>query len=220
MNAEEQTPETPIVPDGRHEIHGNIYMGDGKGGFQPIETIKPQHLLEDEATRKILRYAIPLSDQIARFKSHTFDDIGAHEALLAQEYNATLGGRKGNKTLQTVDGLFKVQVRIADHLEFGPELQTAKSLFDQCLNEWAADTQPELRSLITDAFQTDKAGNISRTRIFVLLRVESQDERFLEAQRATREAIRVVGSKTYITCHRRASHEAEWEHVPINMAKV
>lgn len=212
--------QVAIVPDGKHEIKGKIYMGDGRGGFQPIETIKAQHLLEDEVTRKIISYAIPLSEQVGRFKSHSFADISGHEAVLAQEYNATLGGRKGNKTLQTVDALFKVQIRIADHLEFGPELQTAKSLFDQCLNEWAADTQPELRSLVTDAFQTDKAGNINRTRIFMLLRVDSEDERFLEAQRATRDAIRVVGSKAYILCHRRESYDAEWKLIPINVAKV
>lgn len=155
------------IPDGKFEIQGKTYMGDGKGGFQPVETIKTQHLLEDAVVRKILGYAMPLSEQIARFKAHCYEDIGAHEAYLAQEYNAKVGGPKGNKTLQTVDGLFKVQEKIADHLDFGPELQVAKQLFDECLNEWAADAPPEVRTLIIDAFDTDKEGNLNLSLIHI-----------------------------------------------------
>ncbi|MFT6668666.1 MAG: hypothetical protein ACJAVZ_000112 [Afipia broomeae] len=208
------------IPDGKHEINGNVYMGDGKGGYQPVETIKPQHLIEDETVRKILGYGIALSDQMARFKEHTFDDIGSHEAILEQEFNTKVGGAKGNKTLQTVDGLFKVQVQVSDYIAFGPELQIAKALFDECLNEWAADARAELRALVTNAFQTDKTGNINRSRIFMLLRQDSEDPRWQEGQRAIREAMRVVGSKTYVRCYQRASHDARWEPVVLDMAAV
>ena len=208
------------IPDGKQEIQGHIYMGDGKGGFQPVETIRPQYLIEDETVRKILGYGIALSEQMARFKEHIFDDISAHEAILAQEYNTRLGGAKGNKTLQTVDGLFRVQVQVSDYIAFGPELQIAKGLFDECLTEWAADARPELRALVTNAFQTDKTGNISRARIFMLLRQDSDDPRWQEGQRAIREAMRVVGSKTYVRCYRRARHDARWEPVSLDMAGV
>ena len=83
-------------------------------------------------------YALELSDQIARFKEHTFDDVGGFDAILEQKYGATIGGAKGNKTLRGVDGLYKVQVQVADHIDFGPELQIAKGLVDECLNEWSA----------------------------------------------------------------------------------
>lgn len=208
------------IPNGKHEINGNVYMGDGKGGYQPVETIKPQHLIEDETVRKILGYGIALSDQMARFKEHTFDDIGSHEAILEQEFNTKVGGAKGNKTLQTVDGLFKVQVQVSDYIAFGPELQIAKALFDECLNEWAADARAELRALVTNAFQTDKTGKINRSRIFMLLRQDSEDPRWQEGQRAIREAMRVVGSKTYVRCYQRASHDARWEPVVLDMAAV
>lgn len=208
------------IPDGKYEINGHIYMGDGKGGFQPVETIKPQHLIEDETVRKILGYGIALSEQLARFKEHTFDDISSHEAILEQEYGSKLGGPKGNKTLQSVDGLFKVEVRISDYIAFGPELQVAKGLFDECLNEWASDARSELRAFVTGAFQTDKTGNTNRSRIFMLLRQDIADPRWREGQRAIREAMRVVGSKTHIRCYRRDSHDSGWEHIALGMAGV
>ena len=89
---------TDMTPtDGRKVIDGQEYIGDGKGGWQPVDLVKPQHLLEDETVRKIIGHAIDLSAQVSRFKDHTFDDIGSFEALLAQEYDATIGGKKGNK---------------------------------------------------------------------------------------------------------------------------
>jgi len=208
------------MPDGKREIYGNTYMGDGKGGWQPLENIRAQDILQDETVRKIFSYALPLSEQVSRFKGHTFEDIGAFEALLAQEYEAKVGGRKGNKTLMTVDQLYKIEVRVADRIDFGPELQVAKTLFDECLNEWSADARAELRGLVTDAFNTDKEGQINRTLIFMLLRRESDDPRWNRGKDAIRDAMRTVGSKTYIRYSRRASHEDKWEPVTIDLAKA
>jgi len=213
-------PHFTPVPDGLREIDGHTYMGDGKGGWQPVETIKPQHLLQDELVRKIVGYAAPLSAQVARFKEHTFEDLGAHEAMLAQEYDARLGGKKGNATLMTVDGLFKVTVAVADHIDFGPELQVAKGLIDECLNEWSADANAALRAIVTDAFKTDKAGQINRAQIFMLLRRDIDDPRWNRAMDAIRDAMRVVGSKTYVRCYRREAHDAPWEAITIDLAKA
>ncbi|MCE2739647.1 MAG: DUF3164 family protein [Rhodobacter sp.] len=46
------------VPDRTVEVGGKVYMATAKGGLQPVETIKPQHLLEDEVVRKITGYAL------------------------------------------------------------------------------------------------------------------------------------------------------------------
>jgi hypothetical protein len=208
------------IPNGK-VTHGTVdYMQDSKGGLVPISLIKPQHLLQDELVRKIIGYAIALSDQVGRFKAHTFDDIGAFEALLAQEYEASVGGPKGNKTLMTHDGLFKVQVQVADYIDFGPELQTAKVLVDECLNEWAEGARDELRAIVTRAFNTDKPGQINRSEIFMLLRLEINDERWKRAMQAIRDAMRVTGSKTYVRCHRRIAQDAPWEPISIDLAKV
>lgn len=210
----------PTVLEGVTEIAGKSYMGDGKGGLTPVDMIKPQHKLEDETVRTIVRYATALSDQITRFKQHTFDDIGAFEALLAQEYGTTLGGKKGNKTLMTVDGLLKVQVQVADHIDFGPELQIAKQLVDECLNEWSADSRPEIQAIVTRAFNTDKAGQINRSEIFMLLRLDIDDARWRKAMDAIRDAMRVVGSKTYVRMYQRETFDGRWDPVTIDLAKA
>ncbi len=183
--------------------------------------IKPADKLEDETVRGVMGHAQKLSDQIARFQGHTFDDLDSFDALLAQDYGVKRkGGAKGNKTYMSFDGLMKVQVQVADYIDFGPQLQIAKELIDECLNEWASDTRPEIRTLITRAFNTDKAGQINRADIFMLMRLEVDDERWQRAVNAMRDAMRVVGSKTYVRFYQRKNIEAGWKAVTIDLAKV
>ncbi|WP_439523202.1 DUF3164 family protein [Marivita sp.] len=208
------------VPTGRRTVNGTEEIQRSDGGWIPVEMAKATDLLMDEVVRKIMGYAIALSDQVARFKGHTVTDLGEFEALLEQEYNSGVGGAKGNKTFLSHDGKMKVQVQVQDHIDFGPELQVAKGLIDQCLNEWSADARPEIKAIVTRAFNTDKAGQINRSEIFMLLRLDITDARWRHAMDAIRDAMRVVGSKTYIRFYTRPSADAGWEAVTIDLAKA
>ena len=201
-------------------VSGKKYMADAKGNLVPVEAIKPADRLEDEVVRKIMVFASSLSDQISRFRGHTMTDLGEFDALLQQEYNATKGGPKGNRTYQTFDGLKKVTIQIADFVDFGPQLQVAKRLLDECLTEWAADSRPEIRAVITRAFNTDKEGQVNRSEIFMLLRLDIEDARWQDAMRAIREAMRITGSKEYVRFYERANITDGWRAVTIDMAKA
>ncbi len=201
-------------------VNGKPYMPDAKGNLVPVETIRPADRLEDETVRKIMGFADELSAQISRFRGHTMTDLGEFDALLAQEYGTSKGGPKGNRTYQTFDGLMKVSVQVSDFVDFGPQLQVAKKLLDECLNEWAADSRPEIRAIITRAFNTDKEGKVNRAEIFMLLRLDIEDPRWQEAMRAIREAMRVTGSKEYVRFYRRETVTDRWEAVTIDLAKA
>lgn len=208
------------IPDRIVVVDGTPHMRDAKGGLVPLRLVRAQDQLQDEVVRKIMGYAIALSEQVARFKAHTFDDIGGFEALLAQEYDARIGGEKGNKTLMSFDGLFQIKVQVADNIVFGPELQIAKALVDECLNEWAEGARDEIKAIVTRAFNTDKEGQINRSEIFMLLRLEIEDDRWQRAMKAIRDAMRVVGSKTYVRCYRRETFDGPWQAVSIDLAKA
>ncbi len=212
--------EITETDEGIFEISGNQYMRDAKGALLPIETVKPQHKLEDETVRKIMGFAVPLSEQIARFKGHTFEDLGAFDLVLAQEYQTTRGGKKGNRTYQTIDGCQKVVVQVADQIDFGPELQIAKDLIDECLSEWTEDGRAEIRAIVLRAFNVEKQGQINKAELFMLLNLNIEDKRWLAAMDAIRDAIRVTGSKTYVRLYARDNVEAGWEAVTIDLAKA
>lgn len=220
MNAQTETvAATPAaLPPGTVEVAGKHYFYDSKGNLVPVERVTAEDKLEDETVRKIFSYAEPLSAEIARFKAHTFDDVKAYQALLAQEYGATAGGEKGNVTLTSFDGLLKVQVAIADLIEFGAQLQTAKVLVDECLREWSAESRSEIRAIITRAFSVDQAGKVKRAELLSLLRLDIEDGRWQEAMRAIRNSMKPIGTKEYVRFYRRASREAGWEAVTIDLA--
>ena len=201
-------------------VNGKNYMADAKGALVPIETIKASDKLEDEQVRKILAFARDLSAQIARFRGHTMTDLGELDALLDQEYGVKKGGRKGNRTYQTFDGLMKVTVQVSDFVDFGPQLQVAKSLIDECLNEWSEDSRPEIRAIVTRAFNTDKEGQINRSEIFMLMRLDIEDERWKRAVDAIRDAMRVTGSKEYVRFYERKAVTDGWTAVTIDLAKA
>ena len=202
------------------EIGGKPTMMDAKGRYVPLALVKPADKLQDEMVRKMIAFAADLSEQIARFRGHCFDDLGSFQALLAQEYGAKIGGAKGNVTLTSFDGTMKVQFQVADLIDFGPELQAAKALVDACLNAWTADARDEVRAVVSRAFNVDKEGRINRAELFMLLRVDIADAQWRRAMNAVHESIRVIGSKTYIRFYRRASPEAKWQPVTIDLASA
>lgn len=208
------------IPSGRVLIDGVEHLVDGDGIKVPVSVVKPQHLLEDQLVRDEMGHAVALSEQIARFLGHVTDNLGAFEALIAERYGARVGGAKGNKTLMTYDGLMKITVQVADNVVFGPELQIAKSLVDECLNDWTAQAGDELRAVVTRAFNTDKEGQINRAALYSLLRLEIADERWQRGMQAIRDAMRVVGSKSYVRFYRRPTANAPWQPVTIDLAKA
>lgn len=208
------------VPSGIIEANGNRYMADGKGGLRALENIPPMKKLQDEQVRKIFGFAHALAAQIGRFKGHVYEDLGSLDALMMQEYGLTVGGPKGNRTYSSFDGLMKIEVRIQDRIVYGPEMQVAKALFDKVLNARAADADPLIRSIITSAFDTDKEGQINRANVFVLLNVKDEDPEFKRGQDAIRDAMHVIGSKSYLRFQFRDAFDAPWQTLTIDLASA
>jgi hypothetical protein len=206
------------LPAGRRDIDGQIYWTNADGGLIPDGAVKSIDKLQDELVRKIVGFALPLSAQVARFRHHSFDDVDAFVALIEQEYQARRGGAKGNLTFTSYDGLLKVVVQVSETILFGPELQVAKGIVDECLREWSADSRIEIRAIINRAFDVDSQGRINRADLFSLLRLEIADARWQQAMQAIRDSIRVVGSKRYIRLYRRDTAQGAWQPITIDVS--
>ena len=216
-----ETDKAPLVPDGCIKIGDDVYMRDAKGRLTPEKLVKDQHKLQDQMVRDLIAHALVLSARIARFRVHCFDDVGAFDAELAEKYGGhARASVKGNRTYMSYDGCLKVQVQVSDRVAFGPELQIARDLIEECLVEWADGADDKIVKLVGHAFNVDKEGEISRTAIYSLLPLEIDDERWQNAMQAIRDAMRVIGSKTYIRCYHRSAPDAAWEAITIDLAKA
>jgi hypothetical protein len=206
------------LPSGRRDIDGVIYFINGDGGLIPESAVKVVDKLQDEIVRKIIGAALPISAVVSAFRQQTLSDMDEFVALLEQEYGARRGGSKGNLTFTSFDGTLKICVQVSENISFGPELQVAKTLVDECLREWSAGSRTEIQAIINRAFDVDNQGRINRNDLLGLLRLDIEDERWLEAMRAIRDSMRVVGSKRYVRMYQRANAQAPWSPITIDVA--
>ena len=189
------------------------YIENAVGHLVPESSVRPIDLARDSLVKEIVEKARSVSGHISVFKAEVFADIAAFCQLSAEQYQAKVGGTKGNVTLMSFDGRYKVQRAIAEHLSFDERLQAAKALIDECITDWAQGSRPEIQVLVNDAFQVDKEGKVNTGRVLGLRRLQINDPRWQRAMQAIGEAIQVVGSKSYIRVYER--HDATGEYKPI-----
>jgi hypothetical protein len=196
------------------------YMQDARGNLVPEANVKPEHKLEDELVRRLTMSAVRLNETLRTFRDVALDDTAAFRALLDERYDVQRGGRKGNLTLRAFDGSMEVQVAIAEYLAFGPELQAAKALIDECVERWSEGANPHIKALVDHAFQVNKQGRIDTHRVLGLRRLDIDDAAWKRAMEAIGDAIRVLGSKTYIRFYTVDPKTGARRPVPLDIAAV
>jgi len=196
------------------------YWKDSRGVLTPESLVKPVDKERDALVRAIVARAVPLSQSLRDFKQDTFADIQALIDLSAEQYGATIGGKKGNVTLYTYDGRYKVQRAMQDRIAFDERIQAAKELIDACLADWTQDARPELMAIIDRAFTTDKEGEINPGRVLQLRRHGITDPRWLSAMDALAEAVQVVSSKSYVRIYERVGDSDQYVPISLDIAGV
>lgn len=182
--------------------------------------IKPLDLARDALVLELVEKARIASKGLAQFKAAAFGDIDAFVEMSAEEYGAKLGGKKGNVSLISFDGRYKIQRAIQESIAFDERLQAARALIDECLEEWTAGARPEVVTLVNDAFRTDTKGDIRTARVLALRRLEIADERWQRAMKAIGDACQVVGSKSYIRVYQRVGDTDQYEPISLDIAGV
>ena len=203
--------ERKAIPEG--------YMEDSQGRLVPVAMVKDIDKIRDELVRRMVVKAREVRAMLQVFKAEAFDDIEQFVALSASEYDTEIGGGKGNITLMSYDGRFRVIRAVAETFIFDERLQVAKELIDQCLNEWTASSGPELKALVNDAFQVDRQGNVNAKRILSLRKFNIEDPRWQRAMAAIGDSLTVAGSREYVRVYERVDGD-RWEQIPLDVAGV
>ena len=196
------------------------YMADAQGRLVPLNLVREIDLARDGLVREIVARATAMREQLAALKHGVMGDVQAFVELSLEKYKVAAGGRKGNITLTSYDGRYKVQVALNESLAFDERITAAKALVDACLKEWAADSRPEIQALIQDAFDTDREGRINTRRILALRTLAIDDPRWKEAMQAIGDSVRVASSKYYLRIYERDGAEGAWKPVSLDIAAL
>jgi hypothetical protein len=195
------------------------YMTDTQGRQVPEEMVKDIDKERDKAVRRIAARAMEMKGVLTDFKNKTRDDIMSFVSLSAGQYGVKWGGRKGNISLTTYDGQYKLVVAMNDNITFDERLQVARELIGKCLEKWSDGARPEIKLLVNDAFQVDKTGNISTARVLGLRRLDIQDPNWKKAMEAITESVQITGTKQYLRIYER-DEKGEYQMVPLDVAAL
>ena len=195
------------------------YWQDARGNLVPDSKVKDIDKLRDQVVRELCQMADERSQGLREFKLDSMQNVAALVTTSMEQYGVKAGGEKGNVTLFSYDGTYKIIRQMADHITFGEQLQAAKELIDRCLNRWAAGADDNVKVLITHAFQTDREGKINTGRVLGLRRLDIKDEDWLLAMQAISDSIQVANTKPYIRFYKRNS-EGAYDAINLDLAAV
>lgn len=196
------------------------YKEDAKGNLVPVSKIKEIDLMRDNLVQEIALEAIELHELIKSFKDNVFGNVAAFVQLSGEQYGAKLGGNKGNVTLTSYDGRYKIQRAYAESLVFDERLQAAKALIDDCISTWAEGINDNIRVLVNGAFEVDKEGKISTTKVLSLRQYKIEDAHWHKAMEAISDSLRVAGTKAYVRIYKRIGDSEEYTPISLDLASV
>jgi hypothetical protein len=194
------------IPDG--------YMIDTQGRLIPESQIKKIDLERDKLVKDIVAEAKIEAEALAKFKDKTMRKIEVFVARSAKEFKVKMGGKKGNITLLSYDGAYKIIRSVNEFLTFDERLQVAKALIDECIQEWSDGSRDEIKVLINDAFAVNKQGKIDRNRILGLRRLNIKHPKWRKAMDAITESITVTNTKEYIRVYER---QQDGTYLPLSL---
>ena len=195
------------------------YMKDAKGRLVPDDQVKMIDRARDDFVIETLKAWKKLQGEIKDFKEQLMGDFNAFVEMSAEQYGVKLGGVKGNVQLVSFDGSMKLTLAVSDSLSFDEQIKAAEALIHECAAEWTEGSRSEVKAIVNDAFQVDKKGNLSVTRILALRRLDINHPKWLKAMDAISNSVMSVGSKEYVRAYERDEHD-KWVGLPLDIAAL
>lgn len=196
------------------------YMQNNRGDLVRAENVKEIDKIQDQVANDIGASATELSMALTKFKRTALNDIADTVSIAAEKYGVTIGGKKGNITITSYDGRYKVQRVFSDRISFGIELEAAKALFIKYLDEVTADTNGDLRALIDGAFRTTRGGQLRTADLLRLLSYDIKHADWVKACEALKDSIVVNGQAVYIRVYERINDSDKYRPIPLNITDV
>lgn len=196
------------------------YMLNALGHLVPEANVREQDKLRDQVARSLVAEARSINAQLAAFKKKSLGDIDDLVKIAGERYDVALGGKKGNISVSTYDGKFKVQRSVADVLQFTEEMEAAKALIMACIKRWSEGANPHMSTLVSRAFAPGRNGQLKTAAVLDLLRIEFEDVEWKKAMEALKDSIATNGTAIYVRVYERIGDSGQYKAIPLDLAAV
>lgn len=179
------------------------YWLTANGGFIPAGLVKPVDKDRHAVVTDLCLAAKNTSAAMLAFKLTALQAIQEFIDRSLAEYDVKHGRVKGNVSLISYDGRYKIMRQMQESIVFDERLQAAKLLVDECIHRWSKGSNAHIKALVGKAFQVDKAGSVSTARVLELRTLDIDDEQWVAAMSAIGDSMQVASTKTYIRFYER-----------------
>ncbi len=182
----------------KKELNGKVYYEDARGTLVPEEMVKPVDQLRDQLVASIMNKMFKLRLDMESVKTQVLEDIDTFMALAAAEYGVQVGGKKGNLTLATFDGKYRINIKMNDRQSFTEGIYLGKELIDKCIEKWSDGANQNLKAIIDQAFQVNQSGKMDIRRILALRKLDISDPDWRKAMDIISDAVQVETSSQHL----------------------
>ncbi|MBN57820.1 DUF3164 family protein [Thalassolituus sp. UBA3500] len=203
---------TETIPEG--------YMQNNRGDLVREENVKDIDKIVDQSVTTLAQQARDLSMSLTKFKRLALDDIRELITIAGEKYGENLGGDKGNITLCSYDGRYKIQRTFADRISFNIEMKAAESLFDKYLEAISASAAADIRVLINATFRSTRGKKLRTAELLRLLSLDIKHPDWIKACEALKNSIMVDGATVYIRLYERVNDSESYRMIPLNITDV
>lgn len=196
------------------------FVRNANGHLVPEDQVREQDKLRDQVARELFAEAKALHLALQNFKKKSLNDIADLISIAGERYGVQMGGKKGNVTIASYDGQFKVQRSYADRLTFTEEMEVAKVMVYDCIRAWSKGADGHLLAIVDRTFSPNRNGQIKTTDVLDLLRLEIDDDKWKAAMQAVKDSIMVSGSAVYVRVYERIGDSDTYKAIPLDLAAV
>ena len=195
------------------------YRENAKGDLVPESRIKPVDLMRDEVVKEVIEASKKLRESMTEFKLTAMSKLADFVELSASEYGKQLGGTKGNVSLVSFDGKYKIQRAVGEHRVFDERIQTAKGLIDECIHSWSGGADDRLMAMVEHAFRVDKQGQINVNQVLGLRQLDINEPKWNQAMDAIADAIQITGTSEYLRLYERQAN-GKYVQLPLDISAL
>lgn len=195
---------------------------DEKGVAIPANRVTKTEKVKEKLSTKIAKGALKLSEDLIAFKTACKE---ACEKAYQKDLEAGKTSTKGGYTLYNFDKSVKIERTMNEAITFDENIiGAAKEKFDQFLQEGTVGVDEMVRSLIMDAFSSNKKGKLDSKKIMSLFSYkerisEKKYPHYHEALKLIEEAIRRPDSKIYYRIWIKDGAN-EYQNIDLNFSSI
>ena len=196
------------------------YMEDMKGRLVPLDMVDELDQTRDALVREIVAAAKSTQEVLCTFKIKAMEDTQAFVELSGEQYGVKIGGKKGNVTLYSFDGRYRIERAMSDYIVFDERLQVAKELIDECIHEWTDGSRSEVKALVEHAFKANSEGQVSTHRVLGLRQLKIDHPTWKRAMEAIADSMQVAETKAYLRVYERDEETDGYKPVALALSAV